>query len=1756
LASPQEQQKLKTAWPTYNPSAPKPAAASAATAGATGKGAKTGAPTDFITALKASVAAKAAASKPPGSDAAAPATPVASPVASPKTAKAAAPVASPVASPAASKPPGSAAATAAATAAAAAAATAAATAAAAYAAKSNADKKILFEGFHKKLKMGVPQPAVESNMKKAGIPQPDITAFLANPQSFIDTTFPATDAAPASSTPAPVVSTPPSGVAQLFVAFEGLTEIEQCKQIFDAVKCLTAKGYKSVGLAYSANQVQTGNVFTAYSYDTTKSKNSFDIGVAKTIAQIPISGSNQANILASLDSVTDDEFRKVFRIIPLSTMKIPGGGVDVDSLIPGDSAQCIQYVEQFLALPNSIILGWCDPFTKKNLLSLSVLKPTELTDIDKLVDDAYTLNGAVPTDKIQAWFKDPVTKTPFLDKTKSVVYTNPKTGAEYLAKRKKHINIGGEMAETTTNTRTTYIPLYLKTLVGKWNREAQQIVDACQSANPPPTPKPKPVKITTPPKDAAPSTSSSTSSSTPPKDAAPSTDAPAGDITGLYKSDSGTEIEFKITQDKISSGKFIVSLNSSSSEIAGINKGNELSFEITQTEFDNFKDTILDKSSIWKVTINGVPTDVPGKWTSKTTAVLPSDPTTPPKAISPATTDATTGSEINSFLKKTTNTRPSKIMFSTGLNDFTPLDILLQFVDTYDSSKIPQGGDTIFSFGGTKKQLLQIPNYDIPMHPVFFDLFSDMLQLNILPAIFKLGNPIITAMIRNIRNSYQNLKPSDDVSHLAILKAQLNSVVLRLQESDIDSTKFGIDTASPTFYDPANKNSKVVTTGKILYSKKQKQAINYFINYKIIKISRSGKGADLYLVCISCKTRLPDELIEPVFTAGLNVNSYDVKIHGNTGIPKNSIKFIVSQDDFTDFKKSKKMTISVEFDGTPRTKKVIFESGALTWTIDEGPPTEIDLLKCTKLKYFKEKKIEQREFFRSKKDFNERMDEFNLLDNETKECFEPYIKIFSDEDAKRILRLFGEMVNKVLCLVEFITIFAEPPYNESALVKDITDFFNGFNFSKIKIEDFPYPFIHEFLDFLSKFDEKIVALFKEVWSVKYAIQEVDLDKCKYMSLFFGYESFNKGKFLNFIQLSAAIAQLVMRFKLLVDEFNKFNKVKQDANTQKNITSIEVYTKEFNNIFAELQFRNRLSIKPVCENIMLYLNNIVIKDDTPCGQFKKDLTSFIHDIDYRNDKNEIGVTNEVLQTIFDKLIDNFIDFGDCMDDYNKKKIFELLEQVGHKFIFIEPSEDRKRGIQDKIIDAHNSLPAMTKASLTLKASFFLKGTSTDIPTLQGLIGKLDNIFKDCTGNDTLVSHFNKFKDNLNLISVVQADIDNLQVLRDYIDTLHIINCDNYPGTNIKPRVKNKVDRINTILEYLHRIGSSPALPPSSPDSSAPTSPGSSPALPPSSPDSSAPTSPGSSPASPPASPVTSPSPGSSTSSLPDLSAMPPLKLDDTEKALLDAKTKVTAQVTAIEQKLNDIRPMLATLKSTPSVKSRFDKLVDNTDEEKQKINTSTTQELDDIEPFLKNLDKNADILIIDINAAIAAEAEAEVARSKVKGQVTDIQKKITKIVPTLTNLTDKKDFQSRLDDLSAVIEKDKPFIEKSSLADLGEYEKLFTGIDHQVNELMTDIISAEDEEIKKAKKSKKSKTLGILDLSSDNESPPTSFKTDWSALFASTDDPSVTLGGGKKQKRSTKKKQNNNRHNIKKKRSSIKKNKKRIITRNTRRRIFE
>jgi len=260
----------------------------------------------------------------------------------------------------------------------------------------------------------------------------------------------------------PVASSDPivSGkVAQFFMTYSkqkddvGLDSSQQAQKITNVVKCLIAKGYKHIGLTYSANQDQTIQVFGDYKYDKNLSTNTFENDQEKNISTQILNGSNQAAVLTKLNDIVKDStsysnFKKAFRVIPFTTMRYikatDSGKVtasDLNETDSGNNKECVAVAEEFLKLDDSIILGWCNQ------------------DCDGMDDTSST---------------------------------------------KQKFAIGGGIAAGLPKAKNTYIPEYLKFLESKWGQEVQKIVDTCSpsptsvdspDSPPPPPPKPAPPKI-------------------------------------------------------------------------------------------------------------------------------------------------------------------------------------------------------------------------------------------------------------------------------------------------------------------------------------------------------------------------------------------------------------------------------------------------------------------------------------------------------------------------------------------------------------------------------------------------------------------------------------------------------------------------------------------------------------------------------------------------------------------------------------------------------------------------------------------------------------------------------------------------------------------------------------------------------------------------------------------------------------------------------------------------------------------------------------------------------------------------------------------------------------------------------------------------------------------------------------------------------------------------------------------------------------
>lgn len=289
-------------------------------------------------------------------------------------------------------------------------------------------------------------------------------------------------------------------VAQFFMTFNkdnngGLSGYDQCRKIVNVVKCLITKGYKHIGLTYSANQEQTNKIWKEYNYPTAKD---FDNEKEKTILQTGIGGTNQAETIGIhnkkekntegkwvdmspeekttyIDDLTrnssdeNSNFRKAFRIIPFSTMATGGGTTEVNIGSPGDINGCIEAAKNFLQLEKSIILGWCNQ-------DIEILTDSNKDSFNK----DYTIDDAG--------------KFPFA--------------------------IGGGIGGKAKlpNLFKTYLGQYFKYLTSVWDPKVQKIVTECS-----PDPKSVGSPASPPPKEAAP-TKDASSKETPPVEKKPFTD--------------------------------------------------------------------------------------------------------------------------------------------------------------------------------------------------------------------------------------------------------------------------------------------------------------------------------------------------------------------------------------------------------------------------------------------------------------------------------------------------------------------------------------------------------------------------------------------------------------------------------------------------------------------------------------------------------------------------------------------------------------------------------------------------------------------------------------------------------------------------------------------------------------------------------------------------------------------------------------------------------------------------------------------------------------------------------------------------------------------------------------------------------------------------------------------------------------------------------------------------------------------------------
>jgi hypothetical protein len=432
------------------------------------------------------------------------------------------------------------------------------------------------------------------------------------------------------------------------------------------------------------------------------------------------------------------------------------------------------------------------------------------------------------------------------------------------------------------------------------------------------------------------------------------------------------------------------------------------------------------------------------------------------------------------------------------------------------------------------------------------------------------------------------------------------------------------------------------------------------------------------------------------------------------------------------------------------------------------PSQEIDLLSCSKYSLFTKNKLVDGQYFTADSFLKKRTAFTNL---NTIICYK-INEIELNPNIKEIFVLLYNLVDKLNDFVEFIKIFENVPFNESVLVKQITDMFNKFSF-KFNINNL-LVFLLKFLQFLQEFIIKIKSLFKNILSpANDKITELNFEKFKYFSINFeNYNVFHNTSyiysptFFNVLKLCYVdILKLIDNLKI---NFNKnieaILKIFEDIEKLKNSPEDNLQT-----IFNTYEIRLRAGIELIC----IKLEEIVKVEN--CTDFTNNIKLF------KNSNKYIKNDNTIILNRFYSLIESFVKDTKCTKD-NKLKIYGLLNRIGFILKFLSTPQNQKE-INGKMNVAFNYLSYYDQLLVKTKPN------SINIEKLKVKIIEWEKSLK-CVDSESLIHKiFKDFKD-LNFLNIDRVDIENINQLNNEVKKLVKGDCKN--------KLESIMKEINEIL----------------------------------------------------------------------------------------------------------------------------------------------------------------------------------------------------------------------------------------------------------------------------------------------------------------------------------------------------------------------
>lgn len=435
----------------------------------------------------------------------------------------------------------------------------------------------------------------------------------------------------------------------------------------------------------------------------------------------------------------------------------------------------------------------------------------------------------------------------------------------------------------------------------------------------------------------------------------------------------------------------------------------------------------------------------------------------------------------------------------------------------------------------------------------------------------------------------------------------------------------------------------------------------------------------------------------------------------------------------------------------------------------------IDLRKCTKLSYFKEKKLENNFIF--DKDTIEKK-YIALEKHKIDECLKNIIGRKYDPNLINFCIILLNLVSELDDFVEFIKIFEGNPYNLDTSISKISSLFKLVNL-ELYFHKLP-TFLNDFYIFLETFINEINNLFTNVLSKK-SINQKNFIKFKYFStvlkditLFHNNTEVNCPIYFNVFR--ERYKNIFKYIKILSSSLNGdiIKILSEDFELSKKIENLN-YIKRRNPIL-QIEKESRKEIKIIYDSIKELINKV-----KPGCLIRAELDSFVIDCNNQNKYNDEIINN------FINILDNF----SCFEN-NKKDIFKGIIEISNILKKISTKEE-SINIDEKINK--------------IKREIKYDGTTVVVDDLENKLKELEGNLLFCFNADhKIFQKYTKFKTNLNVLNIEKNKIKELDeingLLKEFIKGKE--KCKAKPNIYSKENLGSELEEIKKILEKKNNI----------------------------------------------------------------------------------------------------------------------------------------------------------------------------------------------------------------------------------------------------------------------------------------------------------------------------------------------------------------